>query len=103
MTHDHNLIDLASDAIEQAVSVAAMGEDAWWTLTPSLIPTPDGPRAAYLLMIHIRSSILGSGPMTNIAMFDNPLDLLQADKVGDHIAKMLEGLRKNRSDLLAQQ
>lgn len=98
MTHD--LLSTATETIEAAVSESSLGEEVWWSLAPTIVPSQQGPQAMYVLMLHLKSPMIGS-TLSHIALFDNPIDLVHAEALRPRIASLVAGLLEERTSLLS--
>lgn len=95
-----DVVTHARPLIDAAVAAHGFGDEVWWSLTPSLLPGPNGPQAVYLLFVHLRSPLLG-GALSAFAVFENPFGLLSGGDIDAQVAAMLEQLRQGRSEMLA--
>lgn len=96
-------MDLASEVrsrITPLVDKYALGDIFWWVFAPTVVPTQSGPRVVYTLIMHMRSPVIGE-TLSTISMIENPLELVEGSDLERHVAALIEGLKSNRSEILA--
>lgn len=96
-----DLIAIAAPVIDAVVARRSMGDALWWSLAPTLMPTQNGVQAIYVVFVHMRSPLLGSS-LSSFVVFENPLDLLNADTVDAQVGAAIDALFEGRSAMLAQ-
>lgn len=100
-TPDNNdLIATTSALIGNAVSRLALGDDVWWSISPTLVPHQQGPRAVYVIFMHIKSPLVGQ-VISTFSVIDNPFSLLSEDVVRANVQELMGGLRDAVSQSLS--
>lgn len=95
-----NLLLTASSLMDRHVSSLSLGDEIWWTIAPTVLPTNDGPRPIYVIIMHMKSPLLG-GVLTLMSMIENGLELTDSEILRSHAEALIEGLRNARSKALS--
>lgn len=95
-----NLVLIASPLMDKHVSSLSLGDEIWWTIAPTIVPTNDGPKPIYAIVMHMKSPLLG-GVLTLMSVIENGLELTDSEILRNHAEALIEGLRNARSRALS--
>lgn len=99
MIEFHNLSERVANLVTDTLLSAAGTEWFGWDIALQLMPTPQGPQPAFLVLLQMPSPVLGQN-LNHMVFLD--VNDLSPVTVGNAIQEGLEVIRTRRAELLAQ-
>lgn len=99
MIEFYNLSEKVANLVTDVLLSVAGTDRLGWDIALQLMPTPQGPQPAFLVLLQTPSPVLGSNLNHMVFLDVNDLSPLV---VGNAIREGLEVMRQRRAELLAQ-